>query len=772
MLDGRGDGFDNTSAELIGTYVAYVTGLAADGTTDDTAVLQAALTAVPAAGGTLFLPAGTILLTDTVYIHSNTRLVGVSQAATTIKRKADTQATSYATASLTGRTSVVACASAPGTGYSSGSPGSNITIEHLTIDGNRQNQTSYPGGFTSSNFFAHGFSARYVDDVNVRFVAVKNSSMSGFYTQGGSRIRISRCNVVNCGDSRLTNMNKNGISISGISSDTVSNHTVEDCYVTGSQDEGVMYGYAANVTITNCHIVSNGLKGIEGDSGSVGAGPGNVIITGNHIDTCGEEGIGIANSDNQKVIVADNRIANTTFSGIQLNQTSESTFIVEGNTIEGVAGGYAGTPTTSYHGMILAGHKLVVTGNEIRDCAGTGISLQKGRLITVADNVIEKCCQVGIQFPASSTDTVKAMRISGNIVALCDAAGIRVTNTGLTMELLAINDNVISEIGKAGAGISPSGIAIDGSGNTIKRVGITGNVVVDERASPEMGNALNLVGLVNAITSLDVSANVLTPGKFRGLDGRNKAVALMTATNAEKSTGGVFRNLFGSAAPVSGDGPFLVGDIAYNNAPASGGILGWVCTVAGTPGTWVPFYVNDDLPWQQSDLITTGQEVFPRVLAAGTSSQSTTNLRLCYFTARKTGTIATVQLASGGTAAGATPTLIRVGIWTADAAGALISLVGSTPNDTALFAVANTSYSKGLSASFTMTQGQRYALGVLVVTAATAPTIVGGTTFINAVDAGLSPRISGTVGGQSDLPASVVSGSITNGNSRPFAVLL
>ncbi len=32
-----------------------------------------------------------------------------------------------------------------------------------------------------------------------------------------------------------------------------------------------------------------------------------------------------------------------------------------------------------------------------------------------------------------------------------------------------------------------------------------------------------------------------------------------------------------------------VGDIVYNTAPASGTPMGWICTVAGTPGTWVPF---------------------------------------------------------------------------------------------------------------------------------------------------------------------------------------
>lgn len=44
---------------------------------------------------------------------------------------------------------------------------------------------------------------------------------------------------------------------------------------------------------------------------------------------------------------------------------------------------------------------------------------------------------------------------------------------------------------------------------------------------------------------------------------------------------------FGSAAPVSGT--WALPSIVYNVAPASGGYVGWVLTVAGTPGTWKEF---------------------------------------------------------------------------------------------------------------------------------------------------------------------------------------
>ena len=42
-----------------------------------------------------------------------------------------------------------------------------------------------------------------------------------------------------------------------------------------------------------------------------------------------------------------------------------------------------------------------------------------------------------------------------------------------------------------------------------------------------------------------------------------------------------------AAAPTTGT--WVVGDLVYNTAPAAAGYLGWVCTVAGTPGTWKGF---------------------------------------------------------------------------------------------------------------------------------------------------------------------------------------
>lgn len=47
------------------------------------------------------------------------------------------------------------------------------------------------------------------------------------------------------------------------------------------------------------------------------------------------------------------------------------------------------------------------------------------------------------------------------------------------------------------------------------------------------------------------------------------------------------RILRGAAAPTAG--AYIVGDVVYDSAPAAAGTMGWVCTTAGSPGTWKTF---------------------------------------------------------------------------------------------------------------------------------------------------------------------------------------
>lgn len=159
------------------------------------------------------------------------------------------------------------------------------------------------------------------------------------------------------------------------------------------------------------------------------------------------------------------------------------------------------------------------------------------------------------------------------------------------------------------------------------------------------------------------------------------------------------------------------------------------------------------------NLLTVGQETIDRLLAIGGITMTSGTLRLAYFTSRKSETITQLKAVVGGTAAGATPTLIRYGLYSVDASGNL-TLVASTPNDTTLLTITTTPYPKAVSVPYAVQRGQRYAFGVLVVTGATAPSLLA-SAVVNSALASASPRRLGNLTGQADLPGSIPGGNIS-----------
>jgi hypothetical protein len=168
--------------------------------------------------------------------------------------------------------------------------------------------------------------------------------------------------------------------------------------------------------------------------------------------------------------------------------------------------------------------------------------------------------------------------------------------------------------------------------------------------------------------------------------------------------------------------------------------------------------------------LTVGEETQPRFGVIAAVAMTSGILRFTYLTARKTETTSSVRIVSG-TAAGASPTLVRAGVWAVQANGDLVP-VATTPNDTTLLATASTPYTKGLSVPFAKVARTRYAVGVLVVTAQTAPTL-GGASLTAGSDAAQAPRIAASLTAQTDLPAgTITSGSLASGTNTVYAVLV
>lgn len=233
----------------------------------------------------------------------------------------------------------------------------------------------------------------------------------------------------------------------------------------------------------------------------------------------------------------------------------------------------------------------------------------------------------------------------------------------------------------------------------------------------------------------------------------------VVATGVTGTTTGRFVGVTASGPPTSGT--FAVGDFVVDQ---NGNM--WVCVTAGTQGLWTT-------PSDLKNSLASGEETFIRDFSSSTTVPTTSQtLRLTYFTSRKSETTTQVKTATGSSAAAATPTLCKMGLYSIAANGDG-TLAAATANDTSLFAATSTGYTRSWVSSYAKLAGQRYAFAVLVVSGVATPTLVGTVPAAGmSSETSASLRTSGFVGSQTDLPSSFTGASVTTSPHRHYATIL
>lgn len=268
-------------------------GAVGDGITDDTAAMQAAAARVSTNGGALYLPAGTYLITGYFAITgSNVKVYGDGMGATVIKVGAWVDGILI---------------SKDGANYPSGITGilDNITIQDLTIDGNRNGYVNGP-----NDTYGNGVSFVACDNIIVRNVEVKDSAEQGIVSTHWvlsalnlqESLVIDSCVVLNSPANRIA------IGVEGRGrSAKITNNTV---------------------AFSNNSVVAIYLGHVNGS----GINNGYSVVANNVINGSGANSIGVQIQDNMYNITVANNVINGCAISIRGSSDAQSTF---GYTITG-----------------------------------------------------------------------------------------------------------------------------------------------------------------------------------------------------------------------------------------------------------------------------------------------------------------------------------------------------------------------------------------------------------------------------------------------------
>jgi hypothetical protein len=286
---------------------------------------------------------------------------------------------------------------------------------------------------------------------------------------------------------------------------------------------------------------------------------GKIIITGNHVRQ--SAGFGIA--------VVGNSGATTSGPSNTLNYVSD--IHITNNIVDTVDGWCLQLNPTFGEGIYCRSYKnLTISHNTVNGTAYRGIYLRGitsgtpyySDNLTVTDNRISNSRATGITAEAS----LKGIAIiRGNSVNVAYQQGYDIQSISSEVSTLIYSNNSAIDTLTYGH-YSRFWDSVICTGNYVETVGSSGRGFYMQDAG------------VAKLHSNVVGAGVATP-LFGGGSSQNTVHDFGNSWNAKV--------MYGTAAPTTQ--AWTVGDIVYQTVPVAAGNIGWVCTTAGTPGTWKTF---------------------------------------------------------------------------------------------------------------------------------------------------------------------------------------
>jgi len=449
-------------------------GALGDGTTDDTAAINSAITAATSTKGIVYFPPGTYQIATIVGTGIGRRFITPALGVTL--RGASRAASIIKVANSAGDYFTIIGPASPGNDLSG------LTIENLTFDHNTSNNTV-------SNV------STMIDSFNYRAAVV-------VYT--GSQITIRNCRFTNIDSVWTTAVN------SAAGTDVTIDHNIYDNYGTSAavHDSSAVY-----TSVKRANITRNTFVGILGSNGATTA----IETHGDdqNVDKNTIQGFfrgmnitGVATTSSTGAQVKDNFIKKCSI-GIELwsNTYTGNTsgfgmqdIDVAGNTIEIDYDSWS--PISSYRMGIGVNakstngfHNLRISNNTIQfltftatpvalDFASSGIQYYRADAVSGIgdDNVI----------------------ISGNYIEGSPGAGIYLQPKSAMKQLRITNNYIVDPAMGGGAAFDPayrSGIVMHGTQDSYTDVKIVDNTIVDRRGTAVVTSGVNTANLTAGVTN-------------------------------------------------------------------------------------------------------------------------------------------------------------------------------------------------------------------------------------------------------------------------------
>lgn len=536
-------------------------GATGDGTTDDTTAIQSAINANP--GRALYFPSGTYIASALTIPHSM-EFIGEG-AGSAIKQK------SGANAHFISPTA----------------DGIKVRFDGLTLDQNNGGQTTGSGKFlfnTTSDGVAG--SPHVVEFDHVTF----KDFCEGAIRMVGDRATTTRevLKVRDCKFKGGTESESNVYLTFTIFVADAAELVVEGCDfdhgLTLSKQGIPAISVAGTVTTsaeyTEVTIRNNRFRNYGRYTTGSGIGVIDCYVWADKVDISGNKFVGSwtvpirAKCNARDMVVIGNVLAEfnsppdlTMNGGISIVSASLSPttgrYIIADNIVD--ASVYRGIEVSDSNGTP---ESIIIANNIIKSPADIAIYVIGCKGFAIAGNIIKSAGGQGI----AMASCLGMGRIDNNTIDTTAGTGIQALGEQLTLDV-QVHGNIITAS-------TASGISIE----DVRYLSLQGNTVKDVVASGSNQRGYRVGGATG--TGVGQIKNNVALGTYATAEFSVISAGFTTAIY-ERGNSWNYRESYLAAAPTTGT--WSRGDVAWNTAPAAAGNMGWVCTTAGTPGTWKTF---------------------------------------------------------------------------------------------------------------------------------------------------------------------------------------